>query len=104
METAFIDIFAHFGHRALSYTFALVIGGLMVVVIHRAFAPVLLSTIDEVRDATRLYRKLRSKELSEMTDSDKDLIGRLVQSFSILAGAVFLGIVMIVSDLATPVG
>ena len=98
------DIVAHYAHQLLSYSFAAVVGAIIVVIIHRAFQRVLLSTLDEVRDSTQLFRRLANKELVELSDSERDLIGRLVLAYALLSGLVFVGIMLLLSDLATPVG
>ena len=102
METTFTDIVAHYGHQLLSYGFAAVVAGLIVMLIHRAFQRFLLSTLDEVRDSTELFRVLLKKK--SQTDADKALIGRLVLAYAVLSGLVFVGIMTLLSDLATPLG
>ena len=97
-----INILAHYGHLGLSFIFAAILTAVIVLIMVRVFQPFVLSMLDELRDTTRLFRDLLGKKTK--TDSDKELIGRLAQSYAIAMGAFFIGIMMLLSDLATPVG
>ena len=99
----FMGIAAHYMHLLIQYLFATVVTAIIVMVIHRAFQPLLLSTLDEVRDSTKEFRRILDKK-SNITTDERSLAGKMVIAYAITAGAFFIGIMMLVSDLATPVG
>ena len=98
-----MDIAAHYMHLLIQYAFAAVVTAVIVVVIHRLFQPVLLSTLDEVRDSTKEFRRILEKK-GNINPCERDLAGKMVIAYAITAGAFFIGIMMLISDLATPVG
>ena len=98
----FGDIASHYAHLLIQYAVAAVVAAVIVTLIHRAFQRVLLSTLDEVRDSTKLFREMLSKK--SKSDADKKLIGMLVLAYAVLSGLVFNGIISLVANLATPVG
>ena len=108
METAstagltLADISAHYFHLLLQYAFGAAVTAVIVMIIHRVFQRFLLSTLDEVRDSTKVFRALLSKK--GLTDADKALLGRLTLAYAVLSGLVFNGIITLLSNLATPVG
>ena len=105
METevsTFGAIAAHYAHLGLGFLFATIIAVLVAMVVHRVFQKAILSTLDEVRDSTTVFRALINKKT--LNDSERGLLGRLAIAYAILSGAVFLAVMQLVSNLATPVG
>ena len=99
----FADILGHYWHQLIQFGFAATVAAVIVMVIHRVFQPVLLSMLDELRDTTKLFREILAQR-QQPSDADKRLVGHLALAYAIISGAVFLGIITLISNLATPVG
>ena len=96
------DIVAHYGHQLITFLFAAAVTAIIVMVIHRVFQPFLLSTLDEVRESTSLFKRLIHKD--NLNNSERDLVGRLAIAYAVVSGLFFVGIMSLLSDLATPLG
>ena len=96
------DLIYFFGHRLMEYGFYAIVAAVIVMLVHRAFQPFLLSTLDEVRESTKIFRETLTKK--SKNDADKDLLGRLTLAYAVVSGLVFVGIILLISNLATPVG
>ena len=98
----FSAILAHYGHLLISYLFGAAVAAVIVMVIHRVFQPFLLSLLDELRASSEMFKRLLHKESPNA--AERGLLGQLALAYAIVSGLFFLGIMLLLSSLATPLG
>ena len=103
-DTVLSDTLAHYGKYLIDYGFAAVVAAVIVMIIHRAFQPLLLSLLDELRESAGLFREILRKKESERTEGEQRLLGSLAIAYAVVSGLFFVGIMMLLGNLATPVG